>query len=105
MKAKAAEMALKGNVPYYGAIKAGMKRAAAGQQASSGSRKKKRVRLTDISRGTGKAILLDGVAVNRAIKKLYDYEETGLSPHEIFILIERERNLTKRLEKMMDWEE
>lgn len=97
------DRALKGNVPYYGAIKAGMKRVA-GQQ-SSGTGKKRRERLTDISRGSGKAILRDKVSVNRAIKKLYDYEETGLSPSEIRILIERERNLTERVEKYQSWEE
>lgn len=93
---------MKGVVPCYGAMKAGMKHIEK-QKGQACSRKKGRVRLTEISRGSGKAVLRQGVGVSRAAKKLFDYEETGLSPTEILNLIERERNLTERIKKMQDW--
>jgi len=34
---------------------------------------------------------------------LYDYEETGLAPYEVRVLIERERALTEQVKKMQDW--
>lgn len=98
------DYAMKGIVPYYGAMKAGMKHIEK-KKGQTGGRGKKpcRVRLTEISRGSGKAVLCQGVGVSRAAKKLFDYEETGLSPAEILNLIERERNLTERIKKMQDW--
>ena len=44
-----------------------------------------------------------GVSVNQAARKLYAYEETGLTPQEILNLMERERNLTMRVEKLEGW--
>ncbi|NDO29247.1 hypothetical protein ADH76_10125 [Enterocloster clostridioformis] len=98
------DYAMKDVVPYYGAVKAGMKRIEKqrGQQNGRG-KKPRRVRLTEISRGSGKAVLCQGVGVGRAAKKLFDYEETGLTPAEILNLIERERNLTAQIKKMQDW--
>ena len=95
---------MKGVVPCYGAMKAGMKHIEK-QRGKQGGRGKttRRVRLTEVSRGSGKALLCQGVGVSRAAKKLFDYEETGLSPTEILNLIERERNLTERIKKMQDW--
>jgi hypothetical protein len=100
---KTNDYALQRTVPAYGTIKRGMQIAAKQQAKKSAGKKKKNLRLTEISRGSGKAILRDGVAVNRGIKKLYDYEETGLSPHEIMVLIEREQALTEKVKKMQDW--
>ena len=52
---------------------------------------------------SGKAIISDGVTVNQAVKKLYEYENTGLSPLEVKNLIEREKNLSAKVLKMQDW--
>lgn len=96
------DYALKGVVPCYGAVKTGMKHI---QKRTKPGGKTKQFRLTEISRGSGKPVLCQGVGVNRAAKKLFDYEETGLTPTEILNLIERERNLTERVKKMQSWEE
>lgn len=102
---RAVNNVMKGVVPCYGVVKAGMKMVQS-QQKKNGSRKKsKRYRLTEISQGSGKPVLRSGVNVNNAAKKLFDYEETGLSAYEIVALIERERNLVKRIEKFEGWEE
>lgn len=45
------------------------------------------------------------VTVNQAAKKLYDYEQTGLSPHEVANLVEQVQNLTRRVKKYESWEE
>ena len=85
-------------------VSAGAKIVAKNQSGSRSSGKKKhRTRLTEISRGSGKAIISDGVTVNQAIKKLHDYEDTGLSPQAVRNLIEREKNLTEKILKMQDW--
>lgn len=86
------------HVPYYSS----MKRAGAFQKTKK-QQKKKNNRLTEISQ-SGKAVLKGKTTVNAAIMKLYKYEETGLTPHEVENLIERERNLTERLKKLEDWE-
>lgn len=39
------------------------------------------------------------------MKKLYDYEQTGLSPHEVANLVEQVQNLTRRVKKYESWEE
>lgn len=49
------------------------------------------------------SVLREGVSVNQAARKLYAYEETGLTPQEILNLMERERNLTMRVEKLEGW--
>jgi len=101
---RAVDNVMKGVVPCYGAVKAGMKMVQS-QQKKNGSRKKpKHYRLTEISQGSGKPVLRSGVNVNQAAKKLFDYEETGLSAYEIVALIERERNLVRRIEKLEGWE-
>ena len=60
--------------------------------------------MTSWSQNGGKAVLREGVSVNQAARKLYAYEETGLTPQEVLNLIERERNLTRRIEKLEGWE-
>ncbi len=50
-----------------------------------------------------KPVLCQNVNVNQATKKLYDYEETGLAPCEVRMLIEREKALTEQVKKMQDW--
>lgn len=97
------DYALKKTIPAYGTIKRGMKIAQQQAATRSAGKKRKPQRLTEISRGTGKAILCEKVNVNRAIKKLFDYEETGLTPHEVMVLIERERALTEKVKQMQDW--
>ena len=103
---RAANNAMRGYIPHSGIVSAGAK-IMQGQQSKekkqSGSKKKKRIRLTEISRGSVKPVLCQNVNVNQATKKLYDYEETGLAPCEVRMLIEREKALTEQVKKMQDW--
>lgn len=91
---------LKKTVPYYST----MKRAGAFKQQEPRKRKK-RTTLTEYSQNGQKAILKPHVTVNQAAKKLYDYEQTGLSPHEVANLVEQVQNLTRRVEKYESWED
>lgn len=100
---RATNNAMRGYIPHNGIVSSGAKIVAGQQGQRSKGKKKKRVRLTEISRGSGKAIISDGVTVNQAIKKLHDYEDTGLSPQAVRNLIEREKNLTAKILKMEDW--
>lgn len=96
--------AMRGCIPHSRIVYAGVKMAVKEQRGSrSKGKQKHRARLTEISQGSGKAIISNGATVNQAIKKLYDYENTGLSPMEIKNLMEREKNLTARLLKMQNW--
>ena len=91
---------LKKTVPYYST----MKRAGAFKQQEPRKRQK-RTTLTEYSQNGQKAILKPHVTVNQAAKKLYDYEQTGLSPHEVANLVELVQNLTRRVKKYESWEE
>lgn len=91
---------LKKTVPYYNT----MKRAGAFKQQEPRKRQK-RTTLTEYSQNGQKAVLKPHVTVNQAAKKLYDYEQTGLSPHEVANLVEQVQNLTRRVEKYESWEE
>lgn len=91
---------LKKTVPYYST----MKRAGAFKQQEPRKRQK-RTTLTEYSQNRQKAILKPHVTVNQAAKKLYDYEQTGLSPHEVANLVEQVQNLTRRVEKYESWED
>ena len=91
---------LKKTVPYYSA----MKRAGAFKQQEP-RKLQKRTTLTEYSQNGQKAVLKPHVTVNQAAKKLYDYEQTGLSPHEVANLVEQVQNLTRRVKKYESWEE
>ena len=91
---------LKKTVPYYST----MKRARAFKQQEP-RKQQKRTTLTEYSQNGQKAILKPHVTVNQAAKKLYDYEQTGLSPHEVANLVEQVQNLTRRVKKYESWEE
>ena len=91
---------LKKTVQYYST----MKRAGAFKQQEPRKRQK-RTTLTEDSQNGQKAILKPHVTVNQAAKKLYDYEQTGLSPHEVANLVEQVQNLTRRVKKYESWEE
>ena len=80
---------LKKTVPYYST----MKRAGAFKQQEPRKRQK-RTTLTEYSQNGQKAVLKPHVTVNQAAKKLYDYEQTGLSPHEVADLVEQVQNLS-----------
>nr|WP_302226457.1 hypothetical protein [uncultured Marvinbryantia sp.] len=103
---RATNNAMRGFIPHSSIVSSGAK-IVAGQQAKKGrkgsEKKKKRVRLTEISQGSGKPVLRQNVNVNQAAKKLWDYEKTGLSPNEIIILIERERNLTEQVKRYQEY--
>lgn len=88
-------------VPYYST----MKRAGAFRQPQKPQKRQKRTTLTEYSQNGQKAILKPHVTVNQAAKKLYDYEQTGLSPHEVTNLVEQVQNLTRRVKKYESWEE
>lgn len=101
---RATNNAMRGYIPHSGIVSTGAHLAVKNQTGSrSAGKKKRRTRLTEISRGSGKAIISDGVKVNQAVKKLHDYEETGLSPREVHNLIEREKRLTEQVLRMQDW--
>lgn len=103
---RAANNAMRGYIPHSGIVSAGAKIVAQQQskeKKQGNGKKKKRVRLTEVSRGSRKPVLCQNVNVNQAEKKLYDYEETGLAPYEVRILIEREKALTEQVKKMQDW--
>ena len=91
---------LKKTVPYYST----MKRAGAFKQQEPRKRQK-RTTLTEYSQNGQKAVLKPHVTVNQAAKKLYYYEQTGLSPHEVANLVEQVQNLTRRVKKYESWEE
>lgn len=91
---------LKKTVPYYST----MKRAGAFKQQEPRKRQK-RTTLTEYSQNGQKAVLKPHVTVNQAAKKLYDYEQTGLSPHEVANLVEQAQSLTRRVKKYESWEE
>lgn len=103
---RATNNAMRGYIPHSGIVSAGAK-IMAGKQSKEkkqgSSKKKKRIRLTEISRGSGKPALCQNVNVNQAAKKLYDYEETRLTPYEVRVLIEREKALTEQVKKMQGW--
>lgn len=91
---------LKKTVPYYST----MKSAGAFKQQEPRKRQK-RTTLTEYSQNGQKAVLKPHVTVNQAAKKLYDYEQTGLSPHEVVNLVEQVQNSTRRVKKYESWEE
>ena len=91
---------LKKTVPYYST----MTRAGVFKQQEPRKRQK-RTTLTEYSQNGQKAVLKPHVTVNQAAKKLYDYEQTGLSPHEVVNLVEQVQNLTRRVKKYESWEE
>lgn len=104
---KAIDHTMKSVVPEYGHIKRAMPSVTQGRQRekkTQGSRKKKEYLLTERSQNENKAVLRKGVTVNQAARKLNAYEATGLTPQEVLNLMERERNLTRRVEKLEGWE-
>ena len=103
---RASNNVMRGYIPHNAIVSQGAKIAArqqAQEKPQRGRRGRKRERLTEISTGSGKPVLKQNVGVVRAAKKLFEYEETGLSPYEIRALIEREKNLTEKVKKMQDW--
>lgn len=103
---RASNNAMRGYIPHNAIVSQGAKIAArqqAQEKPQRGRKGRKRERLTEISAGSGKPVLKQNVGVVRAAKKLFDYEETGLSPYEVRALIEREKNLTEKMKKMQDW--
>lgn len=104
---RATNNAMRGYIPHNNIVSAGAKIVAGQQkkkkQQGTSSRKQKRPQLTEINHN-GKAVLKGKTTVAAAVKKLRDYEETGLLPHEVRNLIERAHNLEKRVEKLEGWE-
>lgn len=92
---------MKGVVPGYSHIKKAMP-SVAGRQREQKPQKKKAPVLTE--RNGNRTALRKGVTVAQATRKLASYEATGLTPQEVLNLMERERNLTQRVEKLEGWE-
>lgn len=104
---RATNNAMRGYIPHSVIVSAGA-RIVAGQQKQgkkpgTGRGKQKRPQLTEINHN-GKVVLKGKTTVAAAVKKLHDYEETGLLPYEVRNLIERAHNLEKRVEKLEGWE-
>lgn len=97
---KSADHILKQHIPCYSS----MKKAGGYLQKRQQGKKSKRTRLTEINHN-GKTVLQGKTTVAAAIRKLFNYEETGLTPYEVRNLIERERNLTERIKKLEDWQD
>ena len=93
---------MKKEVPGYAYMKKAMPQAAAAREPKAKRQRKPRT-LTETA-PSGKAVLRKGVTVTQAARKLNRYEETGLAPQEVFNLIERARNLEKRVEKLEGWQ-
>jgi hypothetical protein len=104
---RATNNAMRGYIPHNGIVSAGAKIVAGqqkqGKKPGTGREKQKRPQLTEINHN-GKAVLKGKTTVAAAVKKLHDYEETGLLPYEVRSLIERAHNLEKRVEKLEGWE-
>ena len=104
---RATNNAMRGYIPHSGIGFAGAKIVAGqqkqGKKPGTGSGKQKRTALTEINHN-GKAVLKGKTTVAAAVKKLHDYEETGLLPSEIHNLIERAHNLENRVKKLEGWE-
>ena len=104
---RATNNAMRGYIPHSNIVSAGAK-IAAGQQRKTklqkmGNVKPKKSRLTEINHN-GKAVLKGNTTVPAAVKKLHNYEETGLLPSEVRNLIERAHNLENRVKKLEGWE-
>ena len=95
---------MKDNVPGYGYMKKAMPQVGAGRERKTKPQpqQKKPCNLTETA-PSGKAVLRKGVTVSQAARKLNRYEETGLTPQEVFNLIERAHNLAKRVKTLEDW--
>ena len=93
---------IKKEVPGYCYIAKGEARAVSAGRESKTQRQRKPRTLTETA-PSGKAVLRKGVTVTQAARKLNRYEETGLAPQEVFNLIERARNLERRVEKLERW--
>ena len=93
---------MKDNVPGYGYMKKAMPQVGAGRERKTPPQQKKPYNLTETA-PSGKAVLRKGVTVTQAARKLNRYEETGLTPQEVFNLIERAHNLEKRVKTLEDW--
>ena len=94
---------MKDNVPDYGYMKKAMPQVGAGRERKIQPQQKKPYNLTETA-PSGKAVLRKGVTVTQAARKLNRYEETGLTPQEVFNLIERAHNLERRVEKLEGWQ-
>lgn len=103
--ARATNNAMRGYIPHSGIVSAGAKIVAQQQtqKKKQESRRPKKTTLTEINHN-GKTVLKGKTTVAAAVKKLHDYEETGLLPYEVHNLIERAHNLEKRIEKLEGWE-
>ena len=104
---RATNNAMRGYIPHNNIVSAGAKIVAGQQkkksQQGTGRGNQKRPQLTEINHN-GKTVLKGKTTVAAAVKKLHDYEETGLLPYEVRNLIERAHNLEKRIEKLEGWE-
>lgn len=95
------DYAMKQTVPYYSHIKKAM---ATRPKEKKTKRRKGPTTLTEYSESGSKPVLKNKVSVNQAARKLYEYEQSGLSPQEVLNLIVRAENLERRVKKYESWE-
>lgn len=87
-------------IPYYGM----MQKAQAAVPKITGYAKKTPKFLTEKIK-SGAIILAKGVEQKEANKKLYAYEQTGLSPYEVCEIKERNEALERRIRRLESFED
>lgn len=99
------KLPLPSEIPYFSAIAGGMK-VIARQQAQkafeekTGAEESKRLTRAD----NGIISLVNGAGQQAAIKRLFLYEESGITPYEIHIMQERMKSLEKRIRKLESYD-
>ena len=87
---------LNSTIPYYKHIKRGLRTT---RQTKQKSRKKPQT-LTEMSQSGKKPVMKHNVSIGQVVRKLYDYEMTGLSPRQINDMVARNESLEARIRKL-----
>lgn len=91
---------MKKTVPYYRQMKKGM---AAVPREKKTKKKRRMKKITEYSQSGSKPVLKKGVSVNQVARKLYEYEQNGISPKEVEILMDRVKSLERRIKRLEEW--
>lgn len=101
---KGFDRTMRQEVPCYDQIKKALPRGKMGRQREKKQSGQKKLYILTEHSPSGKAVLRKGVTVTQAARKLSAYEATGLTPKEVVDLMERERNLTRRVVQLESWQ-
>lgn len=101
---KGFDRTMRQEVPCYNQIKKALPRGKMGRQREKKQTGQKKLCILTEHSPSGKAVLRKGVTVTQAARKLSAYEATGLTPKEVVDLMERERNLTRRVVQLESWQ-